>query len=140
MSQEIKQGYRAKDNQGNWVNGSCVFDDDDQAYIVLHQTATVRTSFECWRFIAVDNDTVCKITPYMDDFKKSIYLSDILRVVSNGRTILGEIVTYCNEWGLVLINTKHFISFKELKYDFIEIAGNTYDNQAMIRSYKEKWN
>ena len=137
--QDIVKAYRGKNNQGEWIYGSCALDDDGQAYIIVLQTATVRTNFECWRFILAES--ICKLTPYSDDFKKPLYENDIVRISTDGKIILGKIILKGFEWGVCLLHGDNFIPLKDIKKEFLgvlflEVTGNIYDNQAMIRNYK----
>jgi len=137
--QDITKSYRGKDNQGEWIYGSCALDDDGQAYIIVHQGATVKTKFNCWRHILADN--VCKLTPYSDDFKKPLYENDIVRISSDRKILLGKITMRGYEWGVLLLESENFIPLRDIRKEFLgvlflEVTGNIYDNQAMIRNYK----
>lgn len=136
MLKNIVFGYKGRDKNKRWFFGSCLLDDDGEAYIIILQYAHQKNNFCCWASVEVELETICRFSNQIDDFKNDIYENDIVRVISEGKSFLGKVMfTEKGQWGLQELKSNTFISFQELKYDFIEIAGNIFDNQAMIRSY-----
>lgn len=120
-----------------WVYGSCAINIElGQAFIICHYWGNTNYIFDALKTIEVEKKTLCRLSPYTDSFKKHIYEKDVLKVLNNGLTLMGEVVKKENLWGVREFTGNTFIPFSKLQYESLEILGNVLDNKTVINLYK----